>query len=183
MAMLEMLRAAVPLLVRVALCAALVVPTVCELKVRLVSERLTAGVGVGGGVLPPPPQAAQTPTTTSAVANSQPSARRRTAAKLKNVTRASSPAKSQGHPNGGRRLDGRWKTLTEAVIPSAVRNLALDSTSPADRITGLARTLPGGTLSCGAGAVALTWAVVVTVTVAVTAEEPVRLTDEGETVQ
>ena len=37
------LSAAVPVLVNVTVCAALVVPTVCAAKVKLVGERLTAG--------------------------------------------------------------------------------------------------------------------------------------------
>ncbi len=45
-AMVVMLRVAVPLLVSVTLCAALAVPTFCELKVRPEVERVTAGVGV-----------------------------------------------------------------------------------------------------------------------------------------
>ena len=68
-----MLKLALPVLVRVALCAALVVPVVCEANVRLEGERLTAGAG--GGVVvpppppPPPPQATHAPITSRAEAN------------------------------------------------------------------------------------------------------------------
>jgi len=41
--MLEMVRLAAPVLVRVIVCAGLVVPLSCVLKVRLVGERVTAG--------------------------------------------------------------------------------------------------------------------------------------------
>jgi hypothetical protein len=46
MATLAMLSGAVPVLERVTCCGALEVPTVCEPKVRLVGERVTAGAGV-----------------------------------------------------------------------------------------------------------------------------------------
>lgn len=55
-AMLVMLKVALPEFVSVAGWAALVLPTVTVLNVRLEGERLTTGAG-GGGLLPPPPQA------------------------------------------------------------------------------------------------------------------------------
>ena len=48
--MLVMFSVALPVLVKVTVFAALVVPTVCFAKVRLVGERLTAGAGVGVAV-------------------------------------------------------------------------------------------------------------------------------------
>ena len=48
--MLAMFSVALPVLVKVTVFAALVVPTVCFAKVRLVGERLTSGAGVGVAV-------------------------------------------------------------------------------------------------------------------------------------
>ena len=61
--MLEMSRAAFPVLLTVTLWTPLVVPTFCELKVKPEAERLIAGAVAGGCVPPPepPPQAAQIP--------------------------------------------------------------------------------------------------------------------------
>src|ERR1035438_2343065 len=58
-----MLRAAVPLLVSMTLCATLGVRIFWELKTRVAAERLTAGGRVGAVALPapPPPQAAHSP--------------------------------------------------------------------------------------------------------------------------
>jgi hypothetical protein len=53
-AMLDRLKAALPVLLRVMVWGALVEPTAWFPKARLVGERLTLGSN-GGGVLPPPP--------------------------------------------------------------------------------------------------------------------------------
>ena len=96
-----MFRVAVPVLVSVTLCAALVVPTICEPKVRLVGERLTAGAGGGGGAPPPlPPHATHTPTTSSVVANNKAAGRRRMADEPRSMARASEPANNQSSPTG-----------------------------------------------------------------------------------
>ena len=53
-AMLVMLKAALPLFLNVTACGALVIMKPCEAKVRLEGVRLTPGAG-GGPPLPPPP--------------------------------------------------------------------------------------------------------------------------------
>jgi len=101
----EMVRLALPLLVRVTLCAVLVEPTLSEPKESPeVGEMLTAGVRVGGGVPPPPPppQAAHTPTSSNAAANGQPGRRRHAVAKLASVPRANIPASNPRNPTGKR---------------------------------------------------------------------------------
>lgn len=104
-----MLRVAVPLLVRVTLCAELVVPIFCEVKVRLLDERLTAGVGVGVGLPPPPPlppQATHTPATVSIVANNNVAGLRLIVAEPRSVARTSIPANSPRNPAGKRKFGG-----------------------------------------------------------------------------
>ena len=101
----EMVRLALPLLVRVTLCAVLVEPTLSEPKESPeVGEMLTAGVRVGGGVPPPPPppQAAHTPTTRRVVAKSKAAGRRRIADELSSMARANIPASNPRNPTGKR---------------------------------------------------------------------------------
>jgi len=141
---LVMFKVALPVLVSVALWAALVVPTFCEPKERLEGDRLTEGAGGGGEELPPPPpQATQAPTTKNAATISQTGERRVTM--VASVARISNPDNSQNKATEG---------------PN-----------------------PGGSLRCRVGSVALDEAAVVTVSVAVAPEEPVRVTDDRENAQ
>jgi hypothetical protein len=102
-----MLRVAVPVLVRVTLCAALVVPIFWEVKLRLVGERFTVGAGGGGVKLPPPPpQATQTPAIKSMIANSRAAGRRLIAGELKSKIRVNIHAGNPRSFTGRRKLGG-----------------------------------------------------------------------------
>jgi len=106
-AILEMLRDAFPILESVTICGELVVPVPCWLKVILVPERLTSGEGGAPPPPPPPPpppQATQIPTTNNAVATSKLAGRRRAATEMISIASANSPAMSQGHPEGIRKI-------------------------------------------------------------------------------
>lgn len=102
----EIARPALPLLVTVTDCAALVVPMLCEAKVRLAGEMLTAGAA--GGVCvpppppPPPPHAAHTPATRSVVANSKAAGRRRIAGMLRIKAKSNIPTNNPSNPTGKR---------------------------------------------------------------------------------
>jgi hypothetical protein len=100
--MLAIFKAASPVLLRVTLFAALVVPTSCELKVRPEPERLTAGAVAGGWLPPPPPppHAAQTLTSNSIEAGSRKTGRLVIANQLRNIARMSSAAKIPKNPTG-----------------------------------------------------------------------------------
>jgi len=100
--MLEMVREALPVFWSSTLWAPLAVPTVCEMNVRLVGERVKLGAGGGDEPPPPPPPQATTIIVTSnAVAYSQLAEHRRAEAWQDNAAKASSPARSQGHPASG----------------------------------------------------------------------------------
>jgi hypothetical protein len=74
-AMLVMLNVALPVLVSVAACAALVLLIFWELNVRLDADRLTPGADGGGGGPPPQPTQPDTASTTTATAaNAHPGA-------------------------------------------------------------------------------------------------------------
>jgi hypothetical protein len=103
----EMASPALPLLVIVTDCAALVVPMACEAKVRLAGEMPTAGAAGGVCVPPPPPpplppHAAHTPTTRSVAANSKAAGRRRIAGVLRIKAKSNIPANKPSNPTGKR---------------------------------------------------------------------------------
>jgi hypothetical protein len=202
MVTLEVIKVALPVFESVTDCAVLVVPAFCWPKMRLGGDRIASGAVAGGGLPPlapppPPPQATQIPTTSNAVISNQPAGRRREPPRLITVVRASRPAKSQGNREVRRMATGLLKNVADAVTPpqseDKERDLALatrdlrDFSPPValrnERLDGLFCTLPGGTLCCGARDAALTGPVVLAVTVAVTAEEPLMVTDAGETLQ
>jgi hypothetical protein len=115
------LRAALPVFDSVTVCAGLVVPIFCELKVRPVVERLTAGVGVGVGVPPPPPpQATHKPATINVLANNRVAGRHRFAEVPRRNARASSPANNPSNPTGRRKLGGIFRCTKGGALAEAV---------------------------------------------------------------
>lgn len=130
---LVMLKVAVPVLVSVTVCDALVVPKFCGLNVRLVDERLTAGVGVEGDVPPPPPpppQAAQTPSTSSAVAKNKAAGRRRIADELRSMPRPNDPANNQSNPTGRRNLGGTLRCRAGGALLEPVVEMYSTTVAP-----------------------------------------------------
>ena len=75
----------------------------CEENVRLLAERLTAGVGVGGGVLlPPPPQAIHKPATIMVLAERRTAGRHHFADGRRKSARISKPVNKLTSPAGTR---------------------------------------------------------------------------------
>jgi hypothetical protein len=75
------------------------------------------------------------------------------------------------------RLAGRRRIVARLIIAAAANNPASSHSDPTRH------RKHGGILSGERGGVALTWAVLLTVSVAVAGEAPVRFKEVGETVQ
>ena len=137
-AMPEMLSAALPLLVRVTVCAALVESMFWELKVRLEADKLTAGSEGGGGDDPAPPQAAQVTINNSVVPGATHAVRRRDAARRGDRPSTKSQTASQGR-RGSRRSSGTcvsgWERGAKEVLAVVVTvTVAFTGPEPVDEM-------------------------------------------------
>ena len=127
------LRAALPVFDSVTDLAGLVVPTFCELKVRVADERLTAGAEAGGGALPPPPpQAIHKPATIKVLADKRTAGRHRFAGAMKRNARISRPANRPSCPSGRRKFGGvlrytKGRALEDAVVVMVSRSVTAEA--------------------------------------------------------